>query len=332
MRQKHKLLIGLAALTVLWPSILTPASARELKAAIQFGLAYLPMMIIQEDRLLEIESRKHGLEETKLALIRLSGSAAINDALLSGNVDMGVMGTPSLLILWDKTRGAYKGLAGMSSIPMVLNTINPDIKSLADFTPSHRIALPATTAPQAMILRMAVEKQFGASEYKRLDTNIVSMPHPEALAALLAGTEVTAHFTNLPFSVIEAQDKRVKRLLSSHDLLGVQATFVLLVASSKFVDANPEIADAIVASVDEAIRRIAADPRRAAEVYLKNEPSKMTVDFVEGLIKDPENAFRIEPTGIMAYAAALTRWGQIKSGPKGWKELVFSVLHDRQGN
>jgi NitT/TauT family transport system substrate-binding protein len=332
MRVFQKLLACTAVLVIACAMTSAPAVAREVKAAIQFGLAYLPMIVVEEDKLLDAKANKRGLDGAKLTLIRLSGSTAINDALLSGNADMGVMGMPSLLILWEKTKGAYKGLAGMSSFPMVLNTISPDIRSLSDFAAKDRIALPATTSPQAMVLRIAAEKHFGATEYKRLDANMVSMPHPEALAALLAGTEVTAHFTNLPFSAVEAQDKRMKRLLNSHDVLGVRATFVLLVASTKSMATDPKIGDAMVAALEEGMRRIIAEPRRAAELYLKNEPSKMTVEFVESLIKDPENAFSIEPAGIMAYAQAMNRWGQLKSAPKDWKEVIFAPLHGRSGS
>jgi NitT/TauT family transport system substrate-binding protein len=202
------------------------ATAREVKAAIQFGLAYLPMMVMDEDHILENEAKKRGVDGVKLTLVRVSGSTAVNDTLLSGNADMGVMGTPSLLIIWEKTKPslAVKGMASMSSFPMILNTVNPNLKSVADITDKDRIALPASTSPQAMMLRLAAEKYFALVESKRFDTNIVALPHPEAMSALLSGTEVTGHFTNVPFSVFEMQNSRVRRILNSNELLGGSAT------------------------------------------------------------------------------------------------------------
>lgn len=322
----------IAALAIM--ATATSAAAKEVKVAIQFGLAYLPIMIMKEDGLLEAEAKKRGISDVQLSIVKISGSTAVNEAILSNNVEMGVMGTPSLLIMWEKTKSrlAVKGLASMSSFPMILNTTKTSVSSLKDFGPQDRIALPATTAPQAMVLRMAAEKEFGAGQYQRMDTSMVALPHPEAMSAMLSKTEVTAHFTNVPFSAMEAQNPSVKRVLSSHDILGTKATFVQLVATSRFVKDEPKLAEATVAAVEEAMRRIAADPARAAEVYLKNEPSKLPPAFYVGLIKDPENAFSAVPTGIVKYADFLHRTGQLKSKPSSWKDVYFEFMHSKEGS
>lgn len=312
----------------------TTATAKEVKVAIQFGLAYLPIMVMKEDGLLEAEAKKRGINDAQLSVVKISGSTAVNEAILSNNVDMGVMGTPSLLIMWEKTKSrlSVKGLASMSSFPMILNTTKTSVSSLKDFGPRDRIALPATSAPQAIVLRMASEKEFGAGQFSRMDTSMVALPHPEAMAAMLANTEVTAHFTNVPFSAMEAQNPAVKRVLSSHDILGTKATFVQLVAPSRFVKEEPKLAVATVAAVEEAMRRIAADPARAAAVYLKNEPSKLPASFYVDLLKDPENVFSPVPTGIMRYADFLNRTGQLKEKPANWKEVYFEFMHAREGS
>jgi len=310
------------------------ASAKEVKVAIQFGLAYLPVMMMKEDGLLEAEAKKRGIDDVQLSVVKISGSTAVNEAILSNNVEMGVMGTPSLLIMWEKTkpRLAVRGLASMSSFPMVLNTTKTSASSLKDFGPKDRIALPATTGPQAMVLRMAAEKEFGTGQYQRMDTNMVALPHPEAMGAMLSKTEVTGHFTNIPFSAMEARNGSIKRVLSSHEILGTKATFVQLVATSKFVKDDPKLAEATVAAVEEAMRRIAADPARAADVYLKNEPSKLPPEFYVDLIKDPENAFSAVPTGIIRYAEFMHRTGQLKSMPSSWKDVYFEFMHSKAGS
>ncbi|MGT2460118.1 hypothetical protein ACU4GI_46365 (plasmid) [Cupriavidus basilensis] len=155
-----KLASGLAAFACIAIACPTASYAREVKVAIQFGLAYLPIMVMKEDGLLEAEAKKLGIDDTQLTVLKISGSTAVNEAILSNNADMGVMGTPSLLLMWEKTGSSLgvKGLASMSSFPMILNTTKSGAKSLRDFGPADRIALPATTAPQALILRMAAEQ------------------------------------------------------------------------------------------------------------------------------------------------------------------------------
>ncbi len=306
------------------------AEARELRIMVQYGLSYLPMMLMEDEGIFAEEARKRGIGDVKLTLLRVSGSNAINEGLLAGTTDMGAMGTPSLHIAYEKTRGAIKGLCSVNSYPMVLNAVAGRIKTLADVEASDRIALPASTSPQNIILRMAAQKQF--NDPKRFDANVVALPHPDAMTALLAGTEITAHFTNAPFAQFEAADSRVHRVLSSADVLGTAATFILLAATSRYVEANKDIAATVVASAEEAMRRITADPEKAANIYLKREPSRMSARSVADILTDRENAMGISPTGIMAYADFMASNGQIKAKPAKWEDTFFPFVHDKRGS
>lgn len=312
------------------PTIARAQAAGELRTVIQFGISYLPLMMIAEEKLLGAKLAQMGEPAVELKLQRVSGSNAVNEGLLAGTADMGVMGVPSLLIITEKSRGAVKGLTNASSFPMVLNTVSDRIKSLTDFKATDRIATPAPTSPQTLILRMAAEKELG--DAKKLDTNVVSMPHPEAMAAMLSGTEVVAHFTNAPFAQYERQDKRVSQVLSSKDVLGGTATFVLLAANTRYVDKNPKVAEAMVSAMDEAMKRIKADPEKAAAIYLRQEPSKISPEMVRKIIEEPDNVFQVAPGGIMAYADFMQRNGQIKAKPASWQDTFFPFIHQQQGS
>lgn len=323
--------LGAVAGAMVLPGLVRAQGATEVRAIIQYGVSYLPLMMIEEEKLLGAALAEQGAPRIELRLQRVSGSTAVNEGLLAGTADMGVMGVPSLLIIAEKTRGGVKGVAGCSSLPMVLNTVADRIKTIADFTPQDRIATPANTSPQNICLRMAAEKLLG--DPKKLDTNVVALPHPDAMAAMLAGTEVTAHFTNAPFAQFEADDKRVHRVLSSDDVLGKASTFVLLAGNGRFVDQNPKVAAAMVQAMGTAIGRIKADPKRAAELYLKQEPSKsMNTDYVARILKDPENVFSVAPGGVMAYADFMQRTSQLKSKLAKWQDVFFPFVHERQGS
>ena len=57
-------------------------------------------------------------------------------------------------------------------MPLYLNTINPNVKTIKDFTEKDRIALPAVrVSMQAVILQMAAEKVFGEGQEHKLDAN-----------------------------------------------------------------------------------------------------------------------------------------------------------------
>lgn len=308
------------------------AEERELGVVIQFGLSYLPLMVMDRDGLLAEELRKRNLPPVSLKLFRVSGSTAVNEALLAGTAELGVLGTPGLLVIAEKTRNhlGVKGLAGVSMMPMILNTVSPRLKSVADIGPTDRIALPSTSSPQAIVLRMAADKLYG--DYKRFDTNMVSLPHPEAMSALLAGTEITGHFTNPPFSNYELREPKVRRITSSNEIFGMPTTILQLAATTRFIEKDKPLAEAVVAALEEAMRRISADPAKAAATYLAMEPSKLSPDFVEQLLRDPENAYSVSPAGIKAYADFMIKTGQLKSPVADWKDAYFPLVYDRSGS
>ena len=146
--------------------------------------------------------RRRAFPISRSRCTRFSGSPAITDAVLSGNVDVGAFGSPGLLIAWEKTKGHQDvaGLAALGANAFILETNKPQIKSIADFGDSDQIAVPATTSPQAVVMRMAAEKTFG--DYRRLDKLLVSMPHPDATAALLSGQIISGYVATAPFTAM----------------------------------------------------------------------------------------------------------------------------------
>ena len=139
--------------------------------------------------ILQKEADKLGLGKIDATVTTLSGPGPVTDALLSGAADYGTAALPSLLTLWDKTHGTaneVKAVGAVSNGAMVLYTINPNIKTIADFTDKDRIAVPSVRISfNAMMLEMAAEKQWG--DPHKLDHLTVGLGHPDAVAALSAG-------------------------------------------------------------------------------------------------------------------------------------------------
>ena len=68
-------------------------------------------------------------------------------------------GTGNLLLLWDRTRGGVKGIVATSAQPMTLISRDPNIKSLKDFGPNDKIAVPTVkVSTQAIVLQIAAPK------------------------------------------------------------------------------------------------------------------------------------------------------------------------------
>jgi NitT/TauT family transport system substrate-binding protein len=58
----------------------------------------------------------------------------------------------------------------------------------------------------------------------------------------------------------------------------------------------------------------------------------MNVEYVERILRDPENVFSVPPGGVMTYADFMQRTGQIKSRPAKWQDIFFPFIQERQGS
>ncbi len=308
-------------------AIATPAFAQqEIKIGIGFGVAFLPTYLMDEFKLVEKHARAAGLD-VKTTYHRFSGSGPMQDAILSGAVDMGPYGTSALLIAWEKAHGTPQqifAISGVTTVPMVLLTNKLNVKKLADFTASDRISMPSLVSPQAFLLQMQSEKEFGAGQQDKLKPQIVSLPHPDSVNALLSGSsEVTAYFAPPPFIQVALKNQKISKIMSSDDIIGGKSSFLIVGATKKWIEANPKMPEVIVRAIDEAAAFIKNEPRKAAEIYLQHEPSKFVdLDAVEAILKEYKDEFGSPVQGVQVNADFMAKHGQLKAPPKSWKDIV----------
>ena len=330
--------LGLAAFlgVVLGVTATARAETGTVRIAQQFGISYLPLTIINHEKLLEKAAAQVGSADLKVEWTQFAAGNAMNEGLLSGNLDFASGGVGPLLTIWSKTKGRLeiKGVAALNSMPLYLTVIRPEIKTLADLTETDRIALPAVKISiQAVTLQMAAEQEFGPGNSGKLDPLTVSMAHPDAMTAMLSGkSEIIGHFGSAPFQYQELQDLRVHRLLSSYDVLGGPATFNVVWTSKRFHDLNPKIYGAFLRALEQAEKLIVTDPHHAAEIYIDAEKSKLSLAFVETMLHDPENVFTTVPQNIMKYAGFMYKTGSIENQPTAWTDLFFPEIHSQQGS
>ena len=169
-KSKKRLLASLVALLSIAPLSVAYAEG-QIRIAEQHGIVYLLLHVAQDQKLIEKHGREQGLD-IKPEWIKLSGGAAINDALLSNSIDIAGAGVAPLLTIWDKTKGRHnvRGVASLGNFPYKLISTNPNVKSIEDFTEKDRIALPnAGVSVQSRILQLAAARQWGDENYKKLD-------------------------------------------------------------------------------------------------------------------------------------------------------------------
>src|SRR5476651_1499922 len=122
---RHRLL---RAVTVIALTVFSIASARaevsEVRISRGFVVLYLPLMVMESEKLLEKHARAAGLREVKATYLVLDGGNVINDAMLSGALDIASIGVAGFLTLWAKAKDnpaiEIRGLSGMSSSSLYL--------------------------------------------------------------------------------------------------------------------------------------------------------------------------------------------------------------------
>jgi NitT/TauT family transport system substrate-binding protein len=311
------------------------AQTTTVRLAKQFGISYLPLTVMEERKLLEQHGKRLGLD-LKTEWVQFVSGAPMNEAIISGNLDFASGGVGPLLTIWGKTRGGIgvKGVAAINAMPLYLTTINPNVKTIKDFTEKDRIALPAVKVSiQAVTLQMAAEKVFGPGQQNKLDNLTVSLSHPDGMASMMSGkSEITAHFTSAPFMYQELEDSRVRKVLDSYEVLGGPHTFNAVWTSAKFYNEHRKVVQAFMAALDDALKQISTDPAGVAALWIKAENSKLSQAAVEKMIRLPENEWTAVPKKIMAYAEFMNRTGTLPVKPANWQEVFFDEIHTRPGS
>lgn len=312
------------------------AAAETVRFAQQYGVGYLPLMVMRHDQLIQKYAKQAGIDDVKVTWATFGGGAAMNAALLSGSLDFASGGVGPLLKIWDKTHGLNNvhGVAALNSLPNLLNTSNPKVHTLTDLSDQDRIGLPAVKVSiQAVTLQMAAAQQWGEKHYAKLDHLTVSMKHPDAMAALLSGGGVIdCDFTAPPYSQQELQHSNIHTILSSYDVLGGKSTFNALWASQTYYKQHPKMYKAVFEALQAADKFIAAHPHQAARVYIAEAHSKLAPELIYKIITDPQDEFTTTPKNIMKYARFMHQTGSIDRLPKSWKQVFFPNVRDEPGS
>ena len=324
---------------VLVAAIALPVAAEspEVNVAQQYGVSFLPLMVMEREKLVEKHAKAAGLGEIKVSWVKVAGPSVMNDGVVSGALQFIAVGAPSLITLWDKTRDSVgvRGVSAMTTYPLYLNVRNPNVRSIADFSDKDRIVVPSVkVSTQAILLQMEAAKTFGDANYARFDPWTVGLSHPDGLLAIVNNTGgVDAHFTSSPFHEQEMKVPGIRLLMTSYDILGGPATAVVIAASTRYRETNPKTYRAFFDALNEAIDTINRDKRAAAKIYLEQaKDTKDSVDDIYSMISAPDYAYTLTPQKVYKTAEFMNKIGTVKSKPATWKDLFFPEVHGLQGD
>ena len=329
------LMLGLALL--LGSMTAAVAQVPEIRFARQTSMGYLQFNLMEKFQLIEKHAKAAGLPEVKVTWATFNSPAAMNDALLSGSVDIVSGGVPGLLTIWARTQGtanAVKGIAAFTSQPVLLNTRNPAVKTIADFTDKDKIAVPAVKVSlQAMLLQMAAAKQWGAAEFAKLDPMTVGMSPPNSTIALLSDSaDITSVFSVPPFQAQQLEKPGIRTVLNSYDVFDGPHSFTVSWTSSQFRDKNPALYKALVAAYEEATQMLNTDVTPAVQHWIDSSKSKIPLEKVAAMASGRQVKWTMAPERTTKFADFMHSVGSIKVKPATWKDLFFPEVHGLPGS
>src|SRR5436190_2671213 len=100
--------LAASLITALFFALATTQDARaemsEIHVAQQYGISYLPLLIMEEQKLIEKHAKAAGVS-VSVSWAKFAGGNVMNDALLSNSLQFASGGVAPFLTLWGRTRG-----------------------------------------------------------------------------------------------------------------------------------------------------------------------------------------------------------------------------------
>ena len=97
------------------------AESNQIAVAQQYGVSFLPLMVMERDKLVEKHAKAAGLGDVQVSWVKVAGPSVMNDGVISGALTFIAVGAPSMITLWDKTNGQVKGVSAMTTYPLYLD-------------------------------------------------------------------------------------------------------------------------------------------------------------------------------------------------------------------
>jgi len=315
--------VGCAADSGKSPEAAPAVMLSRVNVAGQFGLVYAPFLVALEQGIFQ----KYGLD---VQWQELGSGGAIREGMTAGEIDVGSMGIAAYIVGWDKGLPA-KIAGGFGSAPSALVTWRPEITSLRDLRPEHRIALPCPGSVQHILLAMAAEKELGNP--KALDNQLIALPMPDAELAMAAKNDIDAHFCNPPYLFRELSQPGCHAVVSGPEALGTEYSINVIIVTEKFHDERPADYAAFMMGLNEAVAWI--NENRAAAVTLLAGKFRVTAAEMQEYLEWEEMDYNTMPRGLMAFGDFMQQAGYIARVPEQLSDIawenVLAIVGKRGG-
>lgn len=295
-----------------------PASeAKSINIAYQYGLAYAPLAICQNQKLIESAYQESTGKTLNVVWTQMSSGADINTGIASGSVQAGFMGVAPAITGISKNLG-YKVFTNLSGQKNGLMTSAEEIHSVGDIIgTANQIALVNIGSIQHIILAKALAEN--GYDAHALDANIIAMKHPDGMTALQTGN-LSCHLTSNPYIYKEAEDPNLHELTEVAEAWPADRSFIIGIASEKMHDEDPRLYDALCKAIEKAVAFINDSPDQAAAITA--EPDGNTVE--DELKYLGVGTYTVRTSGILELARFMYSEGFIDNEIASFSDMAFS--------
>ena len=274
----------------------------KVKIAYQYGLAYAPLTIMQEQGL--IEKNYDGDIE------------AINEGMASGDIDVACMGIAPFIT--GVTAGIpYKMYGTIAAQPNELLTNEDTIHSLKDITDDKKISVVNVGSIQHILLAMLAKQELGDAH--ALDNNLVTMSHPDGMTALMSGS-VACQLTTAPYIFKAKEQDNIKEAESLDSVWPEGNAFIVGLVSDDLYENQPEIYQAVVDATQEAMDYINNNQEEAANILCKKED--VTAETMQEWLQDPGCVYDMKLPGVMDMANFMAENDFVDSAPESFEAIT----------
>lgn len=291
------------------------AGDEEITINYQSSIGYAPLLVMKAQGLVE----KAYPGNIKVNWVEMSNGAEVNEALISGNLDVGSMGVP-VAITGVMAGSPYRIAFGLAAQPYAILSSDPGINTLSDIGPEDQIAITNINSQPHILLAMAAKKELG--DARKLDSNLTKLGNADGYAAMLSGA-VTCHMVISPYNFMETSstEKDIHELSIDPSVWPAENTALVSVIPEKIKKEKPQVYDAILAAVEEANKYIKSNPEETAKILAEGYDA--SAEDILKWMQDERSSYSTELKGVMNMADFMVEEGFLDKGPSSISDLVY---------
>ncbi|MBK1789137.1 ABC transporter substrate-binding protein [Prauserella cavernicola] len=286
------------------------------KIGYQQSVLYVPLLVMKEKGWLSEQVPEVDLQWTQLA-----SGAALRDAMVTGDLQIGMIGIGAFNVGLSKGLD-WKYMMSNADLDAAVMVSDPGIKTFEDLARSKpRISTIAPDSPQAFMLKIAARQYLG--DPNALDESLVTLDAPSAVQALQAG-QIDADTATSPSRYLE-EGAGAHAVLTSNDVFAGGLLGVGPVAREGFKEDNQAFSEAFVRQLGRAVRWVQDNPEQAldlvsAELFGPNSNRDLLLKSVKNI------NWTVEPKNVLDYSTKSAELGVTDRAASSEDDMIFADL------